>query len=146
MSMHTPDPTAMSGTLETTNTGGGSHEHLTGVTRVFHHAAETARHMVDEILHRGGQVTQPVSQVAEDTAPEATLLGSEPVTEPEAPAAPEEPQEAPQEDAQEPEATEPSTESEDAAETPAEDAPAAPKTRKRAAAKPAPDAPAEAAQ
>lgn len=32
---HIPDPTAMSGTLETSGTGGGTNERLTGTTRIF---------------------------------------------------------------------------------------------------------------
>lgn len=32
---HVPDPTAMSGTLETSGTGGGVNERLTGTTRIF---------------------------------------------------------------------------------------------------------------
>lgn len=32
---HIPDPTALSGTLETSGTGGGVHERLTGTTRIF---------------------------------------------------------------------------------------------------------------
>lgn len=140
MTDHIPDPTAMSGTLETTNTGGGDHERLSGVTRVFHHAEAVARNLINEIRHHGEHAaTQPVSQVAEDTvpdAPEQILSDSDA-----------EGQEGPQEPRATPDDTEPSTESQDAEETPAEDAPAATKTpRKRAAAKTAPDAPAEAAQ
>lgn len=32
---HVPDPTALTGTLETSGTGGGVHERLTGTTRIF---------------------------------------------------------------------------------------------------------------
>jgi hypothetical protein len=32
---HIPDPTAMTGTLETTGTGGGVHERISGTTRIF---------------------------------------------------------------------------------------------------------------
>lgn len=34
-SSHVPDPTAMSGTLETSGTGGGANERITGPTRIF---------------------------------------------------------------------------------------------------------------
>lgn len=49
---HVPDPTSVSGTLETTQTGGGRHERLTGVTRIFHHAEEVATHWAAEIRNR----------------------------------------------------------------------------------------------
>lgn len=142
--MHTPDPTAMSGTLETTNTGGGQHEHLTGVTRVFHHAVETAQNVVAELLHHGKHAEAvsvpdaPAQFVPEDSDSDASGVMDTTPGGPDEKAA-----QAPQEPAQDAADPEPSPESPDAAETPAEDAPAAPKTtRKRAAAKPAQETPA----
>lgn len=49
---HVPDPTAMTGTLETSGTGGGVHERLTGTTRIFGDAEEINRRVESVIDER----------------------------------------------------------------------------------------------
>jgi hypothetical protein len=76
---HVPDPTALSGTMETTSTGGGRHDHLAGVTRVFHHAEQVAHHLADEIAARALHRSAPE---AETVVPEAPQAPQEAVQEP----------------------------------------------------------------
>lgn len=48
---HVPDPTAITGTLETSGTGGGVHERLTGTTRIFgdvEHIAQRLDSLINE--------------------------------------------------------------------------------------------------
>lgn len=68
---HVPDPTSISGTLETTNTGGGRHESLTGVTRIFHHSTAVLHELVEEVgnaLHvRHQDAPVPVDEAPNET-------------------------------------------------------------------------------
>lgn len=54
---HIPDPTAMSGTLETSGTGGGTNETLRGTTGVFEHAG-LASYRSDDVV-TGDATGQP---------------------------------------------------------------------------------------
>jgi hypothetical protein len=88
---HRPDITAMSGTLETSGTGGGRHAHLAGVSRVFGNveavmeqvegvALNKMTEMVDEIrgiIHReeASSKTQPVTQQTTENNGVATHEG-----------------------------------------------------------------------
>jgi hypothetical protein len=49
---HVPDPTALTGTLETSGTGGGVHERLTGTTRIFGAVEDVARRVESLINER----------------------------------------------------------------------------------------------
>jgi len=49
---HVPDPTALTGTLETSGTGGGVNERLTGTTRVFGDVEEITRRVENLIGER----------------------------------------------------------------------------------------------
>lgn len=49
---HVPDPTALTGTLETSGTGGGVHERLTGTTRVFGDVEDVAQRIESLINER----------------------------------------------------------------------------------------------
>jgi hypothetical protein len=81
----TPDPTAISGTLETSGTGGGRNEHLTGVTRIFNRVEEVVEHAVQEIrthLHPQEATSPPVEDAqTPEGAPEpvtAPVAGQSP--------------------------------------------------------------------
>lgn len=63
---HVPDPTAMTGTLETTGTGGGHNERLTGTTRIFS-AAETV--VDDEPAEDSPEGPAPEQESSAKTAP-----------------------------------------------------------------------------
>jgi hypothetical protein len=49
---HVPDPTALTGTLETSGTGGGVHERLTGTTRIFGDVEDVAQRIETLINER----------------------------------------------------------------------------------------------
>jgi hypothetical protein len=49
---HVPDPTALTGTLETSGTGGGVHERLTGTTRIFGNVEDLAQRVESLINER----------------------------------------------------------------------------------------------
>lgn len=139
MSQHTPNPMDMSGTFETTGTGGGQHERLTGVTGVFHHAAAVAREWFAG-LHEHENHPTAADPVAEPTVVE--VPAAEPVPEPEGVPIPDgEPVEAAPEAVQESEQAPQAPEVQDAPAEAAEAAPAAKKTaaRKKAAPKAAPE-------
>jgi hypothetical protein len=51
---HVPDPTAITGTLETSGTGGGVHERLTGTTRIFGDVEHIAQRL-DTLIHEHTQ-------------------------------------------------------------------------------------------
>lgn len=75
---HRPDPTSMTGTLETSGTGGGRHAHLAGVSRIFGNveafvgqveavAQTKVAELVDEVRtivtrEEAASRTQPVTQ------------------------------------------------------------------------------------
>lgn len=57
---HVPDPTAMTGTLETSGTGGGRHTSLTGVTRIFGDVEDITRRVESLIGERIESLTAEV--------------------------------------------------------------------------------------
>lgn len=57
---HIPDPTAMSGTLETSGTGGGHNERLTGTTRVFGDVEEITRRVESLVADRIQSISEEV--------------------------------------------------------------------------------------
>lgn len=87
MTEHIPDPTAMSGTLDTSGIGGGHHARLTGMTHLFGdvepvavsvrntvwRGAEQVVEEVEHVLHREPEQTpQPVKAPAKKTAAKKT--------------------------------------------------------------------------
>jgi hypothetical protein len=57
---HTPDPIAMTATLETSGTGGGHHERLTGTTRIFGDVERVAREVSAVIDERAAAIRDEV--------------------------------------------------------------------------------------
>jgi len=66
---HVPDPTAMSGTLETSGTGGGHNERITGMTGIFG-PVERDIVAVREVVQRSGQrVVEEVQHILHQEPP-----------------------------------------------------------------------------
>lgn len=68
-----PDPTLVSGTLDTSQTGGGHHDSLSGISRVFHRAEEVFHHLAEARAERGhpqpaGAPGEPVETGADPQA------------------------------------------------------------------------------
>lgn len=57
---HIPDPTAMSGTLETSGTGGGHNERLTGTTRIFGDVEQAVSKVEAVVQEHLGQIVDEV--------------------------------------------------------------------------------------
>ena len=57
---HVPDPTALTGTLETSGTGGGVHERLTGTTRIFGDVEDVAQRVESLINERTQSLKEEV--------------------------------------------------------------------------------------
>lgn len=57
---HVPDPTALTGTLETSGTGGGVNERLTGTTRIFGNAEDVAQRVETLINERTQSLKEEV--------------------------------------------------------------------------------------
>lgn len=78
---HVPDPTAMSGTLETSGTGGGTNEWLSGTTRIFGDAERIARkveavvqdHVADIVGEVRSVLHQEENQVIAANLPQQTV-------------------------------------------------------------------------
>jgi hypothetical protein len=63
---HVPDPTAMTGTLETAGVGGGHHSHLEGVVGVFNRVFHRHPHVVPPEPSPGPVEEQPEPVAAAD--------------------------------------------------------------------------------
>lgn len=80
---HVPDPTAMSGTLETSGTGGGSNERVAGMTRIFGDVERAITRVETAVQERVGEMVEEVRSILhEEEAPAA----------PAAPVVPQDPQ------------------------------------------------------
>jgi hypothetical protein len=62
-STHVPDPTAMSGTLETSGTGGGRNERITGTTNIFGRIERDIVAVRNVVLKDGERVVETVEHV-----------------------------------------------------------------------------------
>lgn len=87
---HRPDPTAMTGTLETSGTGGGRHAHLAGVSRIFNNVEafveqveNVARTKADELVAevRGIVTREEATSRTQPVTQQTTQEGSVPVHE-----------------------------------------------------------------
>lgn len=79
-SAHVPDPTAMTGTLETTGTGGGLNERISGTTGLFGHV-ERDIVAVRNIVQKGAErVVETVETVLHQVSEQPPTPPAEPKT------------------------------------------------------------------
>jgi hypothetical protein len=63
---HVPDPTAMSGTLETTETGGGNNDRISGMTDLFGRVEQDILIVRDVVEKDGRKVVEEIEHVLHD--------------------------------------------------------------------------------
>jgi hypothetical protein len=70
---HVPDMTAMSGTLETSGTGGGRHAHITGVSRVFGDVERFLQNAETLVRTKADEVVEGLKSLAHGAEAEAQV-------------------------------------------------------------------------
>jgi hypothetical protein len=79
---HVPDPTAVTGTLETSGTGGGRHARLEGVAAIFEGVTQQTVELDGLAVHQGAVVQNDTTGVPETfTSPTEEQAPAEPVAE-----------------------------------------------------------------